>query len=342
MNVSDLHSVAGSRLRLTRFGLGCAPLAGLYEPASDAEAAAVLQAAWDAGLRYFDTAPYYGYTQSEHRVGRFLRDKPRESFVISTKVGRLMQADADVPAMESGWANPLPFRPRFDYSHDGVMRSFEHSLQRLGLARVDVLLVHDIGRCTHGDAHATHWQALTRGGGFRALETLRREGRIAAFGLGVNEAAVVQDSLQEVPLDCVLLAGRYTLLEQGALPLLDECARRGTAVVVGGPFNSGLLAGNGRFDYTDAPAPLLARAEALRSTCAEFGVPLQAAALQFPLAHPAVACCVAGMRGPEQVAQNVAWFEQPIPAGLWAALRARGLVAEAAPCPGAGQPTHAP
>ncbi|NRF71689.1 aldo/keto reductase [Aquincola sp. S2] len=334
MKVSDRRAVAGGRLQLTRFGLGCAPLAGLYEPASEAEARAVLQAAWDAGLRSFDTAPYYGYTASEHRVGRFLREQPREDFVLSTKVGRLMRPDAGVPALDNGWAEPLPFRPQFDYGYDAVMRSFEDSLQRLGLARIDILLVHDIGRLTHGDAHARHWQALTRGGGFRALETLRREGRIAAFGLGVNEAAVVHDSLQEAQLDCVLLAGRYTLLEQGALSLLDECARRGTALIVGGPFNSGLLAGNGKFDYAEAPPALLARADALRRTCAEFDVPLQTAALQFPLAHPAVASCVAGMRDARQVAQNTAWFEQPIPAALWTALRARGLLAEAAPCPG--------
>jgi len=314
-----------------------APLAGLYEPASEAEAQAVLQASWDAGLRTFDTAPYYGYTLGEHRVGRFLRDKPREAFVISTKVGRLMRADAGVPETDNGWARPLPFRPHFDYGYDAVMRSFEDSLQRLGLARIDILLVHDIGRLTHGDANAVHWQASTRGGGFRALETLRREGRIAAFGLGVNEAAVVRDSLQEAQLDCVLLAGRYTLLEQGALPLLDECARRGVAVIAGGPFNSGLLAGNGKFDYAEAPQALLARAQALRRGCAEFGVPLPAAALQFPLAHPAVAACVAGMRDARQVAQNTAWFEQPIPAALWTALRTRGLVAEAAPCPGDGR-----
>jgi D-threo-aldose 1-dehydrogenase len=163
---------------------------------------------------------------------------------------------------------------------------------------------------------------------------LRRDGRIQAFGLGVNEAEVVHDSMQETHLDCTLLAGRYTLLEQRSLALLHECARRGNAIVIGGPFNSGLLAGNGKFDYADAPPDVIARTEALRSACADFDVPLQAAALQFPLAHAACASCVAGVRSPVQLAQNVAWFEQAIPHELWLALRTRGLLAHEAPCPG--------
>jgi D-threo-aldose 1-dehydrogenase len=214
------------------------------------------------------------------------------------------------------------------------MRSFEHSLQRLGLARVDLLFVHDIGRYTHGDRHEQHWHALTRGGGFRALEELRRDGRIVGFGLGVNEAEVIAQSMQEVRLDCSLLAGRYTLLEQRSLPLLDECARQGHAIVIGGPFNSGLLAGNGKFDYADAPRQMLDRAEALRQACAEYDVPLQAAALQFPLAHPACVSCIAGMRSPAQLEQNLAWFEQEIPAQLWSALRHAGLIDANAPVPG--------
>jgi D-threo-aldose 1-dehydrogenase len=334
MKVTDLHPLADGRLQLTRFGLGCGALAGLYKPTSEPDARAALQAAWDAGMRYFDTAPFYGHTLSEHRVGAFLREQPRDAFVISTKVGRLLRPDATVRPLDNGWAHPLPFRPHWDYSFDGVMRSFEDSLQRLGLERIDILFIHDIGRYTHGEAHATHWHALTRGGGFRALETLRRDGRIQAFGLGVNEAEVVHDSMQETHLDCTLLAGRYTLLEQRSLALLHECARRGNAIVIGGPFNSGLLAGNGKFDYADAPPDVIARTEALRSACADFDVPLQAAALQFPLAHAACASCVAGVRSPVQLAQNVAWFEQAIPHELWLALRTRGLLAHEAPCPG--------
>lgn len=335
MKANESLAIANGRVRLTRFGVGGAALAGLYEPVADADASAVLQAAWDAGLRYFDTAPYYGHGLGEQRVGAFLRACPRDAFVLSTKVGRLLRPDASVRPMDNGWARPLPFSPQYDYSYDGVMRSHDDSLQRLGLERVDIVLVHDIGRYTHGDAHAMHWHALTRGGGFRALDELRRDGRIGAWGLGVNEAEVVHDAMQEARLDCTLLAGRHTLLEQHSLALLDESVRHGNAIVIGGPFNSGLLAGVPKFDYADAPPALLARADALRSACAEFGVPLQAAALQFPLGHTACVSCIAGMRTAAQLTQNVAWFDWPIPAQLWRSLRSRGLIADAAPCPGA-------
>lgn len=318
-------------------GLGGAALAGLYEPTSESEALATLLAAWKCGVRYFDTAPFYGYGLSEMRIGAFLRERPRDEFVLSTKVGRLLEADAGVQPMDDGWARPLPFRPHFDYSHAGILRSVDDSLLRLGLDRIDLLFVHDIGRRTHGDAHERHWQALTRGGGFRALEELRRDGRIAGFGLGVNEAEVVHAALQEAQLDCTLLAGRYTLLEHDALPLLDACARHGSAVVIGGPFNSGLLAGNGKYDYADAPEAVRQRAAQLRAACAAFDVPVQAAALQFPLAHPACISALTGARTPRELLQNVAWARQPLPASLWAGLRERGLLPEAAPCP-AGVP----
>jgi D-threo-aldose 1-dehydrogenase len=342
MKATDLRLLPCGGARLTSLGLGTAALAGLYVPATEAQARATLQTAWDAGLRYFDTAPYYGHTLSEHRVGAFLREQPRDDFVLSSKVGRLLFPDASVKPMDNGWAHPLPFRPCFDYSYDGVMHSFEDSLQRLGLERIDLLYVHDIGRRTHGDDHARHWTALTRGGGFRALEDLRDSGLIRAFGLGVNEAEVVHASLQETRPDCTLLAGRYTLLEQDSLPLLDECARCAQAIVIGGPFNSGLLAGNGKFDYADAPAAAAARAQALGAACAQFGVPVQAAALQFPLAHPACVCCLTGARTAQELEQNIAWFERPVPAALWRALRSQGLLAETAPCPGDALPATFP
>jgi D-threo-aldose 1-dehydrogenase len=334
MKVTDRRPLADGRLSVTAFGLGCAALAGLYEAVPAAVARATLDAAWEAGLRYFDTAPYYGYTRSERLVGAGLAPRPRGDFVLGTKVGRLMVPDEAVVPGSDGWADPLPFRPCFDYGYDAVMRSLEDSLARLGLERVDILLVHDIGRLTHGERHDHHWDRLTRGGGFRALEELRRDGRIAALGLGVNEAAAVRDAMQEVDLDCALLAGRHTLLEQRALRLLDDCAAAGTAIIVGGPFNSGVLAGDPKFDYGAAPPEIVARARALADACAAFDVPLQAAALQFPLAHPAVVSCLAGARSPEQLRQNVQWFERAIPAALWDALRTRGLVDADAPCPG--------
>jgi len=333
MKVHERRRLGQTPLELTALGLGTAALGGLYDAVDAASARGVLEAAWDAGLRYVDTAPFYGYTLSERRTGDFLASRPRDEFVLSTKVGRLMQPDPTVTPGENGWADPLPFRPVFDYGRDAILRSFDDSLQRLGLARIDMLLVHDIGRLTHGDRHEHHWHALTAGGGFRALEALRSQGRIGAIGLGVNEWEVARDAMNEAWLDCVLLAGRYTLLEQGSLGFLDTCARAGTSVVIGGPFNSGLLAGQAKFNYADVPPDVMQRANALRTACAGHQVPLEAAALQFPLAHPAVASVLSGMRSAEQVRANVAWFERAIPAELWADLRRRGLLDEAAPAP---------
>jgi D-threo-aldose 1-dehydrogenase len=334
MNVTQARRLPHSSLSVTALGLGCAQLGGLYDPMTEADALALVDAAWDLGIRYFDTAPYYGFTLSEHRLGAALRERARDAYVISTKVGRLMRPDPGVRPGECGWAAPLPFRPHYDYTYDAVLRSHEDSLQRLGMDRVDILYVHDIGRVTHGDLHAHYWNQLTEGGGFRALERLRAEGAIKAFGLGVNEWEVVADALDVCALDCVLLAGRYTLLEQASLaPLMDRCARAGTGVVIGGPFNSGILAGTNKFNYEDAPRAVVERVQALAAVCREFDVPLQAAALQFPMAHPAVVSCIPGAQHPAQLRQNAAWFGQPLPAGLWDALRRGGLLAAAAPVP---------
>ena len=323
-------------MEITPLGLGCAQLGGLYDPMAERDALALVDAAWDLGIRYFDTAPYYGFTLSEHRLGAALRARPRDAYVISTKVGRLMRPDPSVRPGECGWAAPLPFRPHYDYTYDAVLRSHEDSLQRLGLDRVDILYVHDIGRVTHGDKHAHYWSQLTEGGGFRALERLRGEGAIKAFGLGVNEWEVVGAALDVCALDCVLLAGRYTLLEQASrAPLMDRCARAGTRVVIGGPFNSGILAGTNKFNYEDAPADVVARVRAIGAVCREFDVPVQAAALQFPMAHPAVASCIPGAQSIAQLRQNAQWFGQPLPAGLWEALRDAGLLDPAAPVPSA-------
>lgn len=337
MKVSDLRKLPHSDVSLGVFGMGGAPLGGLYQTVSDSDAAVLLDGAWAAGLRYFDTAPYYGYTLSERRLGAKLATLPRASFVLSTKVGRLMRPDAGVQPGDDGWAQPLPFRPLYDYSYDGVMRSFEDSLQRLGLARIDILYVHDIGRTTHGEQHQHYWQQLTRAGGFRALETLREQGQVAAIGLGVNEWQVVHDSMQEIRLDCTLLAGRYTLLEQTSLtPLLEQCTLHGNAIVIGGPFNSGVLAGNNKFNYADAPAHIVERVAALKQVCQAFDVPLPAAALQFPMAHPAVVSCIPGAHNLAQLQQNIDWFEQAIPPELWQALREGGLIDERAPVPQTG------
>jgi len=334
INAHDIRTLPRSGVQLTALGLGCSQLGGLYRPISWADCAALVDAAWSAGLRYFDTAPYYGYTLSERRVGQALSARARDAFSLSTKVGRLMRPDASVQPGDDGWAEPLPFRPVYDYTYDGIMRSYEDSLQRLGMARIDILYVHDIGAMTHGERHAHYWTQLTQGGGFRALEALRDGGAVRAIGLGVNEWEVVVDAMNETRLDVVLLAGRYTLLEQTALePLLDVCVRAETAIVAGGVFNSGVLAGNGKFNYADAPAEVVEKVRRLSAACERFDVPLPAAALQFPFAHPAVVSCVIGARSVAQLEQNIAWLERPIPAQFWQSLRDEGLIAAHAPTP---------
>jgi D-threo-aldose 1-dehydrogenase len=334
MKASDLRELPHSTVKLTALGLGCAQLGGLYSTISADQARAILDEAWSLGLRYFDTAPFYGYTQSEHRVGDAFCTKPRDAFVLSTKVGRILQPDSTVRSGDDGWAAPLPFRPSYDYSYDGVMRSFEDSQQRLGFSRIDILYVHDIGKTTHGEGNTRFWKQLTEGGGFRALDELRLCGMVSAIGLGVNEWEVVLDAMQEIHVDVTLLAGRYTLLEQDCLsPFLNNCVRHGNAIVAAGVFNSGVLAGNGKFNYGEVSADVAARVNRLSVMCRRFEVPLCAAALQFPLAHPAVVSCVVGAQSAEQVRQNVGWFEQPVPDELWHALKLEGLVAEGAPLP---------
>jgi len=334
MKISEKRMLPRSGLELGVFGLGCSQVGGLYREVSASDATQTLQAAWDRGIRYYDTAPFYGYGRSERRVGTELAERPREDFILSTKVGRLLRADSSVRDGDDGWANPLPFRPVYDYGYDAIMRSCEDSLQRLGLARIDILYVHDIGRLTHGERHDIHWNQLTQGGGFRALESLREAGAIAAIGLGVNEWEVVQDSMSECQLDCTMLAGRYTLLDQQSLkPLMDKCLDQGNSIVVGGVFNSGILAGGTHFDYGDAPSAVIARVQALKVVCNDFDVPLAAAALQFPMAHPAVVSCVVGTRTPQQLDRSIAWFEQDIPQVFWKTLLERELINVDAPVP---------
>lgn len=334
MDTTRRRTLPHGGLSLPCIGMGCAPLGGLYQPVSDAQARATLDGAWDAGVRFFDTAPFYGYTRSEHRLGAALRGRPRDHFVVSTKVGRLMRPDATVRPGDDGFAAPLPFRPHYDYTYDGVLRSHDDSLQRLGLDRIDILFVHDIGKATHGERDQHYWRQLTSGGGFRALDELRASGQVKAVGLGVNECEIVLRAMVEFDLDCTLLAGRYTLLEQASLsPLLDACVERGNAIVIGGPFNSGVLAGNGKFNYADAPAAILKRVARLDAVCRDFGVPLQAAALQFPLAHPAVASCIPGGQDLAQLRQNLDWFATPLPDALWLALRDADLLDARAPLP---------
>jgi D-threo-aldose 1-dehydrogenase len=317
-------------LEVTVLGAGTAPLAGLFEPVPPGTAAAVLDAAWEDGVRFFDTAPFYGFGAGERRTGDALR--PRDGFVLSTKVGRLLVPDAGVEGGD--WADPLPFRPVPDYSEAAVRRSFEDSLQRLGLDRVDMLFLHDIGEMTHGAAHPAHFEdAMT--GGLAALRALKAEGLIRAYGIGVNETAVLEAALERGDWDVFLLAGRYTLLEQDALDrLMPACEARGTAIVCGGPYNSGLLAGGGTWNYDAAPPEIVARRDRLAALCREHGVALEAAALQFPLGHPIVASVIPGARSVEEARANAAHMTARIPPELWPALVEAGLLRPDAPLPG--------
>ena len=333
MKVSDKRKLPKRPVDLTLMGLGCAQMGNLYRLTPYEEAKGAFDAAWQGGIRYFDTAPYYGHTRSERRLGTMLTDHERADYKVSTKAGRVMVPDASVGPEENGFVAPLPFRPVFDYSYDGILRSFEASQQRLGIVDPDVLYVHDIGSAQHDEQHDYYWAQLTAGGGFRALDSMRDQGLVSAVGLGVNEWQVIQDAMQVFDVDVAMLAGRYTLLEQESLPFMDGCAKAGTAIVIAGAFNSGILAGNRKFNYDDATPEIMARVEALEKACLDFDVKIQAAALQFPLAHTAAVSVVSGARNASQITSNIAWFEEVIPAEFWLELRARGLVCEAAPFP---------
>lgn len=336
--VAQRRAIGRRALEVTGLGLGTAPLGGLYRDLSDEEAFATITAAWDAGVRFFDTAPHYGHTKAEHRLGDALRRYPRDQYVLSTKVGRRFVPRTTPYDGSEGWQNPLPFQAIYDYTHDGILRAFEDSQQRLGIAEIDILLIHDLEPATHGDKYSTYWKQLTDGGGFRALDELRSAGAIKAVGLGVNQGKPILDAMAAFDIDCALLAGRYTLLEQGTLDdLLPACEARGVSILLGGAFNSGILArgvqGDLKFNYGAAPPEVIERVARLEAVCRAHDVPLAAAALQFPLAHPAVATVLTGARSVEELRENVASFERPIPTALWTALRDEGLLDPRAPVP---------
>jgi len=325
-------------LSVSVLGLGAASVGNLYRPVADAEARATLETALDAGLSYVDTAPRYGHGLSERRVGDVVRG--RDDVVLSTKVGRLLAPDRRLKGdgERHGFRSPMPFEQVYDYTHDGILRSYEDSLQRLGLAHIDILYVHDIGPMTHGDDDARTFEQLTTGGGFRALEGLRRSGAIAAFGLGVNEWQVCLRAMEHVDLDVVLLAGRYTLLEQTALEsFLPAALARQVSVVIGGAYNSGILATGVRgpgphyYDYGEAPPEVVERVRRLEALAERHATPLAAAALQFCLAHPAVVSVIPGLGSVERVRKTLELYDTPIPAAFWADLRAENLIDPRAP-----------
>lgn len=322
-------------LIFTELGFGAAPLGNLFRAISEDAAQAILTAAWDAGLRYFDTAPLYGLGLSETRLNHFLRGKPRDQYVLSSKVGRILEVTT--PDKRDGvgkWVDVPSRRERYDYSHDGVLRSIEHSLERLGIDRIDILYAHDIDIFNHG-TEAAMLARLTEfmAGGYRALLRLRDEGVIKAFGAGLNEGEPCDWLMARGDFDIFLLAGRYTLLEQGAQGFMDRAAAKGVGVVIGGPYNSGILATGPRpgvhYNYSPAPQAVLDRAARLQAVCEAHGVRLVDAAFRFPLLHKATVSVIPGGQGLAEMESNVQAAKAQIPQALWQALADDGLIPEA-------------
>lgn len=326
-----------SGLEVTALGFGGAPLGDLYAPLDDATAIATVEAALDAGIALLDTSPLYGRGLSEHRIGTALRRRPRSSFVLSTKVGRVYSPAPSGVRHAEGYAGGLPHEGRCDYSYDGTMRSLEQSMLRLGVASVDVALIHDVDPWTHGES-AGERQREALAGAYRALADLRAQRVVRAIGIGVNDADVCERFVREADLDCVLLAGRYSLLEQPALDrFLPLACERRVGVMLGGVFNSGILAtgavAGARYNYRAAPPEILARVSAVERVCGAHGVSLAHAALAFVLGHPAVSSVVLGAVSPDEVRRNADAFRRPVPATLWRDLKAERLLREDAPVP---------
>lgn len=337
MQPDEKRSFGRTDLDVTAFAFGTAPIGNIFQPIGEDEATRMIATAWDAGVRFFDTAPMYGHGLAELRTGHNLRAKNRDDFVLASKVGRVLKPAPRASIDFGPWVDAAPFSSHFDYSYDGTLRAFDDSLQRLALERMDICFIHDIDVYTHGaDQPRVFEEAMD--GCWRALERLRAEGLVKAIGVGVNEWEVCHAALKRHDFDCFLLAGRYTLLEQTALDeFLPLCQERGASVVVGGGFNSGILATGAtpgaKYNYAPAPPAILARVARIEAVCREFHVPLPAAALQFVVAHPAIASFTAGTRTVQQLRQNLDWFSAPIPAAFWAQLKRQGLLREDAPVP---------
>jgi D-threo-aldose 1-dehydrogenase len=313
-------------------GFGGAPLGNMFDVVDEGTADAALTAAWETGVRYFDTAPHYGSGLSEHRFGAVLRRHRRDEFVLSSKVGRLLRPDPSQPE-NPPFVDGLPFRVEMDYSYDATLRSIEDSLQRLGLAQIDIAFVHDVAADHLGDAWEEHFE-VARAGAFRALSELRDQGVIKGWGLGVNLTEPCVRALEQADPDVFLLAGRYSLLNQPALDrLFPMCAERGVHVVIGGPYNSGLLAGGRNFEYQEAPAEMIAKRDRIAVICERHGADIRSAALHFCAAHPVVAAIIPGAKRPEKVNENARLMAAMVPAAVWDELRHEGLIPADAPVP---------
>jgi D-threo-aldose 1-dehydrogenase len=332
--------IADTSLFLPAFGMGTAHLGELYGLVDEAVSQATLATAWDGGVRFYDTAPWYGRGLSEHRLGGFLRTKPRDDFMITTKVGRTLHRPADPKTFDrSPWTGGLNFEVNFDYSYDGIMRSYEQALQRLALDTVDALVIHDLDSIFHDEAAiAAHTRDLAESG-MKALAELKSSGDIQACGMGINMKEQLADLAQKVDLDFALVAMPYTLIDQESLHTgMKACLDRNVSVIVGAPFASGILAtgasGAAHYNYGAADDKIIQKVRAIETVCAAHGVALQAAALQFPLAHPAAAAIIPGASKPEELAANIRSLDATIPAQFWSDLKSEGLLDPDAPVPG--------
>lgn len=330
--------VGATALRLPVFGFGGAHLGELYDKVDEAESRATLDAAWAEGIRFYDTAPWYGRGLSEHRLGGYLRTKPREAYRLTTKVGRTLHRPPDPKAFDRApWTGGLNFEVRFDYSYDGIMRSYEQALQRLALDTVDALVIHDLDAAFHGGHFAQRERDLIASG-MKAVEALKASGDIQAFGMGINTTEALETTATEVDIDFVLVAMPYTLLDQTSLHTgMADCVKRRMSVIIGAPFASGILAtgsgGNARYGYGSASPDVQSRVRGIEAVCKSHGVSLPAAALQFPLAHPAVVSIIPGAARASEVTQNVAALGAAIPASFWSDLKTEKLIDPDAPTP---------
>lgn len=336
----EKREIGKTGLEVTVLGFGGAPLGDFFEAIPEDRALATVEAAYAAGVRVYDTSPYYGHGLSEHRFGHVLRGKSRDDLVLSTKVGRLLRP-APAETIDRGlFKGGLNFAATFDYSYDGCMRSLEDSYQRLGMNRIDIALIHDVDIWTHGSREAYEQRVReSMQGAYRALDALRTAGVIRAIGVGVNEVEACMRFAGEGDFDCFLLAGRYTLLEQdGLADLFPLAEKKGFSFLLGGPFNSGILAIGARpgatYNYVPAPPEIMDRVARIEAVCGRHDVPIAAAAIQFPLGHPRVASIIPGAVRPDEVTRNAELIQRQIPAALWDELRAEGLLAEDAPVPG--------
>jgi D-threo-aldose 1-dehydrogenase len=348
MDPKATRRLGRTAVELPQFGLGGVPFGGLLRPANDALATATVAAAWDAGVRYFDTAPWYGLGQSEHRMGRSLYFRPRNEFVISTKVGRILRAPSKSGSPPSGnWVGALPFEAIFDYSYDGVMRSYEDSLQRLGLNCIDILIVHDLDVLHHRtEAGVTAQLTALCTSGHRALKELKTSGRVRAIGAGINTLGMIPRFLDVCDPDFFLVAMPYTLLEQDVLDAeFPLCQALGIGIIIGSVFSSGILATGAVPGATHAysnPSPdIVQKVQRIEAVCARYNVVLKSAAMQFPLLHPLVASVIPGALGPDQVLDNINAFSRTIPDDLWAELKYEGLIRNDAPTQYPGVPQEA-